>query len=608
MGFHAITSSPHHHAPMAALLRSLLPYLGRHRLAVAAGLSCVILGNLFQLSGPQFLRFGIDAISARASAGRVALFALGMLGAAVLTGVARFAMRQLLNGVSRRVEYDVRNDLYEHLQHLEPAFYHRMPTGDLMALSTNDLGAVRMVAGPAVMYLTETVTRVAMALPLMGGIDWRLTSLALVPMLAMPAAIVALGPIIERRFAAVQEHFGTLSTFVHENLSGVRVVRAYRQEAPQTERFRGLSEEYLRRNLALARAWAALFPAVTLIGGIGGVITLWYGGLLVLRGTVTLGDYVAFVTYLGMLVWPMIAAGWVINLFQRGAASMARIRRVLETKPSIADPPAPRFLTTDPRPLSVEFRDVWFRYPPRTGEDETTRRGWALQGISFAAPAGAWIAVVGATGAGKITLVELIPRLADPERGTVLVDGVPARDLTLRDLRRAVGFVPQDTFLFSQTIAENIGLEERPGEAIEAAARVAQLHETVTAFPDGYGTMLGERGINLSGGQNQRTAIARALALEAPILVLDDALSAVDTETEAAILHGLRAAVRGKTAIVVSHRITAIRDADLILVLDEGKLVETGRHEELFARRGRYWELLRRQELEEQLEAKAIGG
>jgi len=584
------------------LLRSLLPYLRRHRSAIAGGLACVILGNLFQLSGPQFLKRGVDAIGAGQPLRHIAVFAALLLVAAVGTGAARFAMRILLNGVSRRVEYDLRNDLYAHLQTLEPAFFHRHPTGDLMAISTNDLAAIRMVAGPAVMYATETLTRLAMALPLMGGIDWRLTLMALVPMVGMPAVIVLMGPTIERRFAAVQEHFGTLSTFVHENLSGVRIVRAYRQEGPQTERFRALSLEYLRRNIRLAKAWGLLFPLVTLIGGLGGVITLWYGGLLVVRGTVTVGDYIAFVAYLGMLIWPMIALGWVINLFQRGAASMARVRRVLETRPAITDPPAPRSLTPGPRPLPVAFRHVWFRYPARAGEDETTRRGWALQDISFSAPAGAWVAVVGATGSGKTTLVELIARLADPEQGAVLVDGVDVRELALRDLRAAVGFVPQETFLFSQSIAENIGLGERPQARVEAAARTAQLHETVRAFPDGYGTMLGERGVNLSGGQKQRTAIARALAQDPAVLVLDDALSAVDTETEAAILHGLRSAVQGKTAIVVSHRITAVRDADLILVLEEGKLVETGRHEELFAKRGRYWELLRRQELEEAIE------
>ena len=532
---------------LTALLRALLPYVRRYRLAVAAGLVCVILGNVFQLAGPQFLRRGVDAIAAGRPLGAIALFAGGLLVAAVLTGAARFAMRIMLNGVSRRVEYDLRNDLFTHLERLEPAFYHRTPTGDLMALSTNDLAAIRMVAGPAMMYATETLTRVAMALPLMVGIDPRLTLLALFPMLGMPAAIILMGPVIERRFAAVQEYFATLSTFVHENLSGVRIVRAYRQEGSQTARFLDLSQEYLRRNIQLARAWGALFPLVTFIGGLGGVIALWYGGTLVLRGTVTVGAFVAFVAYLGMLFWPMIALGWVINLFQRGVASMNRIHRVLDTAPTVADPPAPRALPPAAGARGIEFRGVWFRYPARVGENEATRRGWALRDISFAAPAGAWVAVVGATGSGKSTLVELLTRLADPERGDVLVDGVPVREVTLADLRRAVGFVPQETFLFSQTIAENIGLGERAQAEVEAAARTAQLHETVRAFEDGYATMLGERGINLSGGQKQRTAIARALARDPAILVLDDALSAVDTETEAAILHGLRSAVRGKT-------------------------------------------------------------
>ncbi len=587
---------------MLSLLRSLLPYLRRYRPAIAAGLVCVILGNVFQLSAPQFLRLGVDAIGAGRPLRTVAWFAGGLLLAAVLTGGARFTMRLLLNGVSRKVEYDLRTDLFAHLERLEPAFYNRMPTGDLMALSTNDLASIRMVAGPAVMYATETLTRIAIALPLMGGIDWRLTLLALIPMLGMPAAIIVMGPVIERRFAAVQEHFAALTTFVHENLSGVRVVRAYRQEGPQAARFLEQSQEYLRRNIQLARVWGMLFPLVTFIGGLGGVLALWYGGTLVMRGAVTVGDYVAFIAYLGMLFWPMIAFGWVVNLFQRGVASMARVRRVLETNPTITDPASPSPLVARSSPLSVAFQGVWFRYPARAGEDETTRRGWALQDISFTASAGAWVAVVGATGSGKSTLVELLARLADPERGTVLVDGIPVRDLALADLRRAVGFVSQETFLFSQSIADNIGLGERTEAEVEAAARTAQLDETVRAFPDGYATMLGERGINLSGGQKQRTAIARALARDPAILVLDDALSAVDTETEAAILHGLRGAVQGKTAIVVSHRITAVRDADLILVLDEGRLVETGRHEELFAKRGRYWELLKRQQLEEALE------
>jgi ATP-binding cassette subfamily B protein len=565
-------------------------------------LFCVVLGNVFQLAGPQFLRRGIDALARSEPLARVAWMAGALVVTAILTGMARFGMRQLLNGVSRKVEYDLRGDLYRHLETLQPSFYHRTPTGDLMALSTNDIAAVRMVAGPALMYLTETLTRVAMALPLMGQISWRLTAIGMIPLVGIPAGLVLLGRRIEQRFEEVQKHFADLTIFAHENLSGVRVVRAYRQEEAHQRRFAELSTEYLRKNMGLARVYGALFPAITLIGGLGSAATLWFGALLVIRGGVTLGDYVAFSTYLALLIWPMVALGWVVNLAQRGAASLGRIMRILEDRPTIADPVHPRPLPPKAGARTIEFRDVWFRYPAPKA-DGGPQRGWALEAISFTAPAGAWIAVVGATGAGKTTLVELIPRLADPDRGAVLLDGVPLPDLRLADLRRAIGLVPQETFLFSRTIGENIGQGELAQDAIEAAARVAQLHETVAGFPAGYDTMLGERGINLSGGQKQRAAIARALARDPDVVVLDDALSSVDTQTEAAILHGLKGSLAGRTAIVVSHRITAVRDADLILVLDEGRIVEHGRHEELFERRGRYWELLRRQQLEERLEA-----
>ncbi|MEK6610003.1 MAG: ABC transporter ATP-binding protein [Gemmatimonadota bacterium] len=586
-------------------LRSLLPYFRRYRGRLALGLLFVVAGNVFQLAGPQFLGRGIDALAAGAAHSRIAWLAAGLIIAALLTGAARFGMRRLLNGVSRLIEYDLRNDLYRHLETLPPAFYHRVPTGDLMARATNDLGAVRMVAGPAIMYLHETLTRMAMAIPLMARIDWRLTGLGLVPMLGMPLVMVALGGRIHRRFEEIQEHFSTMTTFAHENLSGVRVVRAYRQEGAQTRRFEALNAEYFRRNMRLAWTYGALFPMISLLGGLGGVITLGFGGLLVMRGAVSLGDYVAFWTYVVLLIWPMVALGWVVNLFQRGAASMGRIQQILAEQPTVADPPSPRTLPPATGGRTIEFRDVWFRYPaPKPGDGAPAEaRGWALQAISFVAPAGARVAVVGATGAGKSTLVELIPRLADPDRGEILADGVPVRELRLADLRRVIGFVPQETFLFSQTIAENVGLGEMEPGTLEAAARVAQLHETVTGFPAGYETMLGERGINLSGGQKQRATLARALARDPDVVVLDDALSAVDTETEAAILRGLREALSGRTTLVVSHRITAVRDADLIVVLDDGRIVEQGRHEDLFAKRGRYWELLRRQQLEESLEA-----
>ena len=486
------------------------------------------------------------------------------------------------------------------------------------------------------MYLTETVSRVLVAVPLMAHIDPRLTAIGLAPLAVMPVAMVGLGRTIHRRFEAVQAHFGTMTTHAHEALSGVRVVRAYRQEAAQTARFAALNAEYVRRNVRLARAYGLLFPTVTFLGGLGGVLTLWFGSDLVIRGQVTLGDYVAFTTYLVILVWPMIALGWVINLFQRASASMSRIQQILDQRPAVADPVAPRELPA----AAGGRRVVWYRYPAAKREDgETTgeggeksevrgegahaggqptadgprlkadgresagERGWVLEGVSFTAEPGQWVAVVGATGAGKTTVAELVPRLMDPDRGAVLVDGIPARELRLDALRHAIGFVPQETFLFSQSIGENVAMGTDEPDAVAAAARVAQLHEMVEAFPQRYDTVLGERGVNLSGGQKQRTAIARALARDPDVVILDDALSAVDTHTEAEILKGLKRELAGRTAFVISHRITAVRDADLIVVLDQGRVAESGKHDELFERRGVYWRLLRRQQLEEELEA-----
>jgi len=584
-------------------LRALLPYYRPYLGRMAAGLLLTALANVFLLAAPAFLQRGVDALGHPGTSHVLLLMAGGLVGTALLGGAARFGMRQLLNSVSRWMEYDLRNALYRHLTTLQPSFYHRTPTGDIMARATNDLSAVRMAAGPAIMYLTDTVSRAVMAIPLMVRIDWRLTALGLLPLLGMPTVMIVLGRTIHHRFEAVQEHFATLTTQAHENLSGVRVVRAYRQEDAETRKFAALNLEYLRRNMKLAKTFGALFPLITFFGGAGGVLTLWFGSLLVVRGTVSLGEYVAFTTYLVLLVWPMIAFGWVINIFQRGAASMDRIQQLMNERPSIASPEAPRPLPPARGGRGIEFRGVWFRYPvPRPADGSRGDRGWALQDISFTAPSGSWVAIVGATGAGKTTLVEMVARLADPDRGEILLDGIPLRELSLPELRRAVGFVPQETFLFSQTIGENIALGELDQEATVAAARIAQLDETVRSFPAGYDTMLGERGINLSGGQKQRAALARALARRPEVVVLDDALSAVDTDTEAAILRELKRALTGVTTLVVSHRITAIRDADLIVVLEQGRIVETGRHEQLFERRGRYWQLLRRQQLEESLE------
>jgi ATP-binding cassette subfamily B protein len=475
-------------------------------------------------------------------------------------------------------------------------FYDRYPTGDIMARATNDLLAVRMVAGPALMYLVDTIIRALLMAPAMAGISLHLTALALLPMLGLPVAMVVLGQRVHRRTEAIQAQFSELTSHAHENLSGVRVVRAYRQEEGETARFRGLSQDYLGRNLSLAKVQGLFFPLLSLLGGVSGVTVLYAGGRLVMAGTVTVGQFVAFGIYLGMLIWPMIALGWAFNLVQRGAASMGRINQLFREQPAITSAPDPLSLPSAHGGRMVEFRNVWFAYPGARD------RGWVLQDISFTIQAGRSLAVVGATGAGKSALVDLMVRSYDPDKGAILFDGRDIRRLALPELRRALGFVPQETFLFSDTLRDNVLLGAPDDGRLERVAEVSQLIEALPSLPAGYDTMLGERGINLSGGQKQRAAIARALAQDPPIFVLDDALSAVDAQTEARILQALRGALQGRTSIIVSHRLAAVRDADWIVVLDEGRIVEEGTHPQLIAAGGRYWELLRRQQLQEELE------
>jgi ATP-binding cassette subfamily B protein len=581
-------------------LRSLLPYLRRYRNSFLAGLTLVVISNIFATLGPKFLQHGIDALeTGRFEQVQTAVALLLLVAAA--GGVARYGMRELLNSGSRRVETDLRDHLFNHLQRMSAEFYDRYPTGDVMARTTNDLLAVRMVAGPALMYLVDTTVRTLLVAPAMLAISPRLTLLALIPLLGLPVAMVSLGRIIHRRSQEIQEQFSGLTSHAHENISGVRVVRSYRQEHAETEHFRALNDTYLTRNLGLARVQGAFFPLLTLLGGLSGLVILYAGGQLVIRGSVSVGEFVAFGVYLAMLVWPMIALGWAFNLVQRGAASMGRINQLFAEQPAVTAPVTPVSLPPAAGSRSLEFRSVWFRYPGALD------RGWVLQDISFRVAPGASLAIVGPTGAGKSALVDLIVRTYDPERGSVLIDGVDLREMSLADLRRAVGFVPQETFLFGETLRRNVLLGAPDDGRLERVAEVAQLTEALPVLPDGYDTMLGERGINLSGGQKQRAAIARALAQDPPIFVLDDALSAVDAHTEARILAGLRDALVGRTSIVVSHRLAAVRDADWILVLDGGRVVEQGTHADLLAAGARYWELLRRQQMEEELE-EVVGG
>jgi len=583
-------------------LRSLLPYLRPYRRTYAAGMALVLISNFFNTLGPRFLQRGIDALRHGGPFDEVRIAVVYLIGVALVGGVARYGMRELLNSGSRRVETDLRDQLYRHLQRLSAEFYDRYATGDVMARTTNDLLAVRMVAGPALMYLVDTIIRALLIVPAMLTISPSLTLLALVPLLGLPIAMVTLGQQVHRRSQAIQEQFATLTSHAHENLSGVRVVRAYRQEKAEIAHFRDLSQEYLTRNIGLARVQGLFYPLLTMLGGLSALTVLYVGGRLAMDGRVTVGAFVAFGVYLAMLVWPMIALGWAVNLVQRGAASMGRINQLFREQPAITEAADPIPLPPARHGRAVEFTGVWFRYPGAAD------RGWVLRDVSFRVDAGRALAIVGATGAGKTTLVDLIVRAYDPDRGAVLLDGVDLRRLALPELRGAVGYVPQETFLFGETLRENILLGAPDDGRLERVAEVAQLTEALPALPDGYDTMLGERGINLSGGQRQRTAIARALAQDPPVFVLDDALSAVDAQTEARILTALRGALRGRTSIVVSHRLAAVREADWILVLDEGRIVEQGTHSDLIARGGRYWELLRRQQLEEELEEGVVGG
>jgi ATP-binding cassette subfamily B protein len=583
-------------------LRSLLPFVRPYLRTYALGLALVVVSNFFAALGPRFLEQGIDALRQQEPFREVQIAVVFLLAVALAGGVARYGMRELLNSGSRRVETDLRDGLYGHLQRMSAEFYDRYSTGDVMARTTNDLLAVRMVVGPALMYLVDTSIRTLLIAPAMVGISPRLTLLAFLPLLGLPVIMISLGGLVHRRSQAIQAHFSELTSHAHENLSGVRVVRAYRQEAAEIAHFRELSEDYLRKNLSLARVQGLFFPLLTTLGGLSAVVVLYVGGSLVMAGQVTVGEFVAFGVYLAMLVWPMIALGWAVNLVQRGAASMARINELFRERPAIESPASPARLPPARGGRVVEFDGIWFRYP---GAQE---RGWALQDVSFRVEAGRSLAIVGATGAGKSTLVDMIVRAHDPARGAIRLDGVDIRQLDLAELRREVGFVPQETFLFGETLRENVLLGAPDDGRLERVAEVSQLAEALPSLPNGFDTLLGERGINLSGGQKQRTAIARALAQDPPVFVLDDALSAVDAQTEARILTALRGALSGRTSIIVSHRLAAVRDADWILVLDDGRIVEQGVHADLIVRGGRYWELLRRQQLEEELEEESVGG
>ena len=596
-------------------LRPLVPYLKRYRSGLIWGGVCVLFNNGVWILFPQVIRRAVNDLNHGVTRQKLLTYALLILAIALVKGVFQFLTRWVVIGISRDIEFDLRNDLFAHLERLSYSYYQKNRTGDIMARATNDLNAVRMLLGPAIMYSANTIVFTAGALGFMLAISPKLTIYAFLPLPITSIIIQYFGRRIHERFERIQAMFSDISARAQENFSGARVIRAYIQEQAEIAAFESANQEYIRRSLGLVRLMGMLWPTLELMLGAAVVIVLWLGGREVLQGKMNVGDFVAFNTYMVQLTWPVIALGWVINIFQRGTASMVRIQEILSQKPEIADgaiavrgesggashslvqPEQNSTRSTTQIAGEIEFRNLSFAYDGVV----------ILKDINLTVPAGTSLAIVGPTGSGKTTLVNLIPRIYDAAPGAVLIDHRPIREFPLDTLRRQIGFVPQETFLFSDTIRENIafGISQENGEAteaeIQAAAQAANIAHDIESFPEGYNTVVGERGITLSGGQKQRTAIARALLRSPRILILDDALSSVDTQTEDKILNHLREIMRGRTTIFISHRVSTVRNADSIAVLHQGKIVEQGTHDQLIARNGYYTDLYNKQLLEEEL-------
>lgn len=580
---------------MIERLSFLFPYFRRYRWKLVPGVISVMLAALIGLLAPLVVGSAVDTLRDDIDRETLLWYAALLVAVAFGQGIFMYLQRKILVTMSRDIEFDVRNRFFGHLERLSLRFFQNSATGDLMARGTNDLQAVRMLCGPAIMYTANTIFVATGALIFMFRIHGRLTLLALATMPLVAVVTQVFGARIHSLFERVQESFSDLTTKVQENISGVRVVRAYAQEVGEARSFRTTNRDYVERNRHLIRWSAAFRPMIQALVGLGYAAVLWYGGLLVIRDVITVGEFVTFTFFLTKLIWPMIAIGFVINLVQRGLASLGRIRKILDTEPDIVDVDDP----VDPGTLqgAVAFRSLSFRY----GEDEP----WVLRDVDVSVDAGTTVALVGRTGTGKSTLLSLLPRLVDPPEDAVFVDGVDVRQLPLELLRQSIGMVPQETFLFSTTLRDNIafGRPEATEEEVAWAAEMAGLSVDLDSFPKGLETLVGERGITLSGGQKQRVALARALLRKPRILLLDDCLSAVDTQTEEKILDNLRRVFQGRTVLLVSHRISTVKDADLILVLEGNHIVERGSHEELVALGGRYADLRARQLLEEELAA-----